>query len=111
MIPAQELQVSQLMKLYDVWAGPAGEYPEIPAQDSQGFPVNTLVKVDFDPHPVFFRILAVDHSRNSLQVRHVKMQCTHVDIEPHPLFFRILAVDQTCKFLTWAQLTPAFWEG
>ncbi len=44
----------------------------IPAQDSQGFPVNTLVKVAFDPHPLFFRILAVDHSRNSLQVRHVK---------------------------------------
>jgi hypothetical protein len=39
-------------------------------QDSQGFAVNTLVKVDFEPHPLFFRILALDHARNQLQVPH-----------------------------------------
>lgn len=37
-------------------------------QDSQGFAVNTLVKVDFEPHPLFFRILALDHARSQLQV-------------------------------------------
>lgn len=37
-------------------------------QDSQGFAINTLVKVDFEPHPLFFRVLALDHSRNELQV-------------------------------------------
>lgn len=43
-------------------------------QDSEGFAVNTLVKVDFDPHPLFFRILALDHSRNLLQV--LSWSCT-----------------------------------
>lgn len=41
-------------------------------KDSRGFPVNTLVKVDFEPHPLFFRILAIDHTRNFLQVRDFK---------------------------------------
>ena len=43
-------------------------YPYVQMQDSQGFAVNTLVKVDFEPHPLFFRILALDHARNQLQV-------------------------------------------
>lgn len=38
------------------------------SQDSQGFAVNTLVKVDYEPHPLFFRILALDHAHNQLQV-------------------------------------------
>ena len=37
-------------------------------QDSRGFTVDTLVKVPFHPHPLFFRILALDNSRNLLKV-------------------------------------------
>ena len=42
--------------------------PLLHLQDSKGFAVNTLVKVDYEPHPLFFRILALDHARNQLQV-------------------------------------------
>lgn len=43
-------------------------------QDSRGFIADSLVKVVFQPHDLFFRIMDMDHSQNSIQV--------HLSLDP-----------------------------
>lgn len=42
---------------------------DITVADSEGFTAHTLLKVPFQPHPLFFRVLSVDHSTDTLQLR------------------------------------------